>query len=62
MRVGAVSFFYSDARAGLIDRALELALVFKCSPVDFLALDEDQLGALYARAVVVVNEAGGGED
>jgi hypothetical protein len=48
----------------MIDQALELAIVFRTGLEFFLRLNEDQLRALYERAVVTVNRvraAEGGE-
>jgi hypothetical protein len=53
----AVPLFYADGGGGLdiIDRALELAIVFKCSPIGFLDMTRSELDLIYERAVVAFN-------
>ena len=55
MRVGADAFFASDGRYALLDRALELAIVLKCSPFNFLDLNDEQMALIYERAIVAFN-------
>lgn len=61
VRLGARAIFFADEGHGLIDRALELAIVFKCSPEYFLDLDEDAVRTLYDRAVVALNRLNTGD-
>jgi hypothetical protein len=65
MRLDASAFFYADGAGEFedIDRALELAIVFKCSPIGFLDMTKSELDLIYERAIVAFNRvnAEGGE-
>jgi hypothetical protein len=52
--MGDRAFFYSDERDWMIDRAVELGIVFHCSPLDFLELEAGALVRLYDRAIVAL--------
>jgi hypothetical protein len=53
VRLGGQPFFYA-ASAERLDLAIELALAFQCSPMEFLDLPDHVLGRLYDRTAVIV--------
>ena len=52
--MGAVAFFYADSGNSLIDRCLELALVYHCDP--FLLLDhtDREINEVYKRTSIIM--------
>lgn len=54
MRLGAHAFLYADTGQSLIDRCIEIALVFHCDPFSILDRSEREVNVLYERTAVAM--------
>lgn len=62
--MGDLRFFSSYRVGSIVNQAIDLALVFKCSPYEFLGKDTEEIGLLSEAVSIRMNEirAEGGGD